>query len=99
MLLHSSTVRTLHSEVHFHFSLSHRFSHRFLSQYNMCPYDQYISEHAVLSIVSQLLKKRKEQADELIKDARLIDMLEIPQESDWEQCHTATSEPYFYDQS
>ena len=26
-------------------------------------------------------------------------MLEIPQESDWERCHTPTFEPYFYDQS
>ena len=36
---------------------------------------------------------------ELIKSARSIDVLQIPDESDWERCHTATSEPYFYDQS
>ena len=56
---------------------------------------------AVLSMAAlqAALKIRKQQAGELIKNARSIDMLEILQESDWERCHTATSEPYFYDQS
>ena len=60
--------------------------------------------NAVLSMAARrvlqaALKIRKEQAGELIKSARSIDVLQIPDESDWERCHTATSEPYFYDQS
>ena len=60
--------------------------------------------NAVLSMAARrvlqtALKIRKEQAGELIKSARSIDVLQIPDESNWERCHTATSEPYFYDQS
>ena len=60
--------------------------------------------NAVLSMAARrvlqaALKIRKEQAGELIKSARSIDVLQIPDKSDWERCHTATSEPYFYDQS
>ena len=50
-------------------------------------------------VLQAALKIRKEQAGELIKSARSIDVLQIPDESDWERCHTATSEPYFYNQS
>ena len=57
--------------------------------------------NAVLSmaarrVVQAALKIRKEHAGELII-FRSIDVLQIPDESDWERCHTATSEPYFYD--
>ena len=59
---------------------------------------------AVLSMVAcrvlqAALKIRKQQAGELIKSARSIDVLQIPDESDWERCHTATSKPYLYNQS
>ena len=54
---------------------------------------------AARQLLQTALKIRKEQAGELIKSSRSIDVLQIPDESDWERCHTATSEPYFYDQS
>ena len=48
---------------------------------------------AARRVIQAALKRRKEQAGELIKSARSIDVLQIP---DWERCHTAT---YFYYQS
>ena len=47
---------------------------------------------AARRVLQAALKIRKEQAGELIKSARSIDVLQIPDESDWERCHTATSD-------
>ena len=60
--------------------------------------------NAVLSMAAQqvlqaAIKIRKEQAGDLIKCARSIDVIQIPEESTWERYHKATSEPYFYNQS
>ena len=98
-------VKTMKDNISFDASLKEKLVNMFHSC--RCDVEKTNSEsmaNAVLSmaarrVIQAALNIRKEQAGELLKSARSIDVLQIPDESDWERCHTATSEPYFYDQS
>jgi hypothetical protein len=54
---------------------------------------------AVRKVVGMALKKRKEVVGNFLASVRKVNVIQISLDDFGDCCHTASSEPYFYDQS
>ena len=56
-------------------------------------------KYFVRKVVGMALKKRKEVVGNFLASVRKVNVIQISLDDFGDCCHTASSEPYFYDQS